>query len=72
MWDKYAFQHCRFKVKVTDAILGKNCHGSSPFICELILIKLYINGNILDKFAFQLFMSKVKVRTTYDGGIHHL
>ena len=45
MWDKCVFQHCRSEVKVTDAILGQTCHGSSAFIFELILIKLRTNVN---------------------------
>ena len=55
--------------------LDKLCHGSSTFICELILIKLHTNvnyDNISDKFTFQLCMSKVKVRIAYGRGIHHL
>ena len=36
---KCVFQHCRSKINVTGAILGKTCHGSSA-IFELILIKL--------------------------------
>ena len=31
------FQRCRSKVKFTEAILGKTCHSSRAFICELIL-----------------------------------
>ena len=75
MWDKYAFQHCRSKVKMTDAVLVKTYHGSSAYINELILTKLHTNVNyddILDKFTFQLCMSKVKVTIAYGGGIHHL
>ena len=29
IWNKCVFQQCRSKVNVTDAILGKTCHGSS-------------------------------------------
>ena len=38
--DKLVWQHCRLKVKVTDAILKLKIlfRGSSPLICELILI----------------------------------
>ena len=57
IWDKYAFQHCRSKAKVTDAVLGKKCHGSSASTCELILIKLHTivyYDNISNEFAFQL------------------
>ena len=39
--NKCVFQHCRSKVNVTGAILGKICHGSSA-VCELIFIKLLI------------------------------
>ena len=41
IWDKYVFQHCRSKVNVTGAILGKTLSWYSA-VCELILIKLLI------------------------------
>ena len=50
------------------------CHGSSTFICELILIKHHTNviyDNISDKLAFQLCMSK-SFTIAYGGGIHYL
>ena len=55
-----------------DAILRKTCHGSSTFICEMILIKLHTNvtyDNIWNKkFTFQFCASKVKVTVAYGGG----
>ena len=66
------FQYCRSKVNVTDAVLGKICHGSRALICELILIKLHTNvnyDNMSDKLAFQVCLSKVKVTIAYGRGI---
>ena len=54
--------------------LNKLCHGSSAFICELILIKPQTNVNYDNNqiSSHQLCMSKVNVRIAYGRGIHHL
>ena len=62
MWDKCVLQHCRSKVKVTDAILGKTCHGSSAFIIELTLIKLDTNVNY-DNMSAGFYFSFVYLRS---------
>ena len=45
IWDRCVFQHCRSKVNVTDAILGKNLVKVLLLFCELILINLHTNVN---------------------------
>ena len=60
--DMFEFQH--FRVKVAVAILEKLCCHFSTFTNELILEEIHTNvkcDNVLDKFVFLVFRSKVKV-----------
>ena len=68
VWDKRAFQHCRSKVNVTDAVLGFVM--VLVLFCKLILIKLHTNvnyDNIWDKLAFQPCWAKIKVTVAHGG-----